>query len=230
MKFLEQAKALVVDKTVNVGTIDFLGDSNNALLGDTVAAGKLIYSILQGTVTIQDKYFWLKFEMFLNGIDASEERRTNFCKKLTEDGIKRENTYRLIQAIGCTDTKIKIQYLINASLCLSIGFIELPLYFRICKAISNSLEEDLFYLAERILDDEEYEYSTVVQALMNNGLVYQSLFSVNGEDRYKFTSLAKDLDCFAINYGNVKRYPNPEKRSNNKNQDTRTVKVISRFS
>jgi hypothetical protein len=230
MKFLERANALVTDKTVNDGTVNFLVDSASALLGDPVAAGKLIYSVLRSPTAIRDQFFWIKFEMFLNGIDASDEERSNFCKRLTEDGVKRENPYRLIQVIDHADTKNKIQYFINTSRCLSIGFIELPLYFRICHTITNSLEEDLFYLAEHILEDNEYEYNIVVQALMNNGLVYQSVIDGNGEDRYKFTSLARDLDRFAISYDNVGRYPNPEKKNEDNNQDVRTVKVVSRFS
>lgn len=229
MKFLEKAKAFVSDKTVIDGTVNFLGDSISALLGDPVAAGKLVYSILRSPMTVRDQFFWLKFEMFLDGIDVSDKERANFCKRLTEDGTKRENPYRLIQAIDHTDTNNKIQYLINASRCLSTGFIELPLFFRICHTITNSLEEDLLYLAEHILEDYEYEYSFVVQALMNNGLVYQSVIDGNGEDRYKFTSLANDLDRFAISYDNVERYPNPEKKDEDKNKDARTVKVVSRY-
>jgi hypothetical protein len=229
MKFLEKAKALVLDKTVNDGTVNFLGDSASALLGDPVAAGKLLYSVSRSPLTIRDQFFWLKFEMFLNGIDVSDKERENFCKRLTEDGTKRENPYRLIQAIDRTDTKNKIQYLINASRCLSISFIELPLYFRICHTITNSLEEDLLFLAEHVLNDYENDYSTVVQALMNNGLVYQSVFDENGKDRYKFTSLASDLDRFAISYDNVERYPNPEKKNEDKIQYIRTVNVVAKF-
>lgn len=70
MKFLEKAKALVLDKTVNDGTVNFLSDSISTLLGDPVAAGKLVYSILRNPMTIQDQFFWSKFEMFLDGIDA----------------------------------------------------------------------------------------------------------------------------------------------------------------
>ncbi|WP_347489268.1 hypothetical protein ABDB91_18880 [Desulfoscipio sp. XC116] len=92
-----------------------------------------------------------------------------------------------------------------------------------------SLEEDLLYLAEQILEDVEYEYSTVIQALMNSGLVYQSVIDRDGEDRYKFTFLAKDLDRFAISYDNVGRYPNPEENNEERNYDARTVKVVSRF-
>ena len=230
MKFLEQAKALVSDKTVKDGTVDFLGDSISTLLGDPVAACKLLFSVLRSPMAIQEQFFWLKFEMFLNGIDVSNEERANFCKRLTEDGTKRENPYRLIQAIDRTDTKNKIQYLINASRCLSVGFVELPLYFRICHTITNSLDEDLIFLAEHIMEDAEYGYSTVVQALMNNGLIYQSVIDGNGEDRYKFNSLANELDRFAISYDNVERYPNPEKMNEGQKQDVRTVKVVSRFS
>lgn len=211
MKLLEQAKALVTDKTVNDVTVSFLSDSISALLGDPVAVGKLLYTVLRSPITIRDEIFWLKFQMFLNGIDVSDEERSKFCKRLTEDGTKRENPQRLIQAIDHADTNNKIQYLINASRCLSIGFIELPLYFRICHTITNTLEEDLLYLADHILEDDEYEYGTVIQGLMNNGLVYQSVIDGNGEDKYKFTPLANDLDRFAISYDNVERYPDPTK-------------------
>ena len=81
--------------------------------------------------------------MFLNGIDATADERAAFCAKLTLDGINKENTYRLIQAIDHAETKWKINYLINVSRCLANDFIDLPSYFRICHIITNSLEEYL---------------------------------------------------------------------------------------
>ena len=65
---------------------------------------------------------------------------------------------------------------------------------------------------------------------MNIGLIYQSVIDWNGEDRYKFTSLANELDRFAISYDNVERYPNPEKMNEGQNLDARTVKIVLRFS
>jgi hypothetical protein len=229
MKLLELALKYVKDKTIVEGTVDFLSDIISTLNGDAFAGGKLVYTFINGTVFIREQLFWIKFEMFLNGIDISDDGRANFCKMLTEDGMKKENPYRLTQIIDRVDTLSKIDYLINASRCLSIGFIKLPVYFRLCHIINNSLLEDLHYLAEHILEDDEYEYSTEIQALTSNGLVYQSVIDVNNQDRYKFTSLAKDLDRFAISYNNIERYPNPVKKDETSNQDTRTVKVITRW-
>lgn len=172
MKVLELAKELISRDEIEDGTVNLLEDSVSAIFGDPIAAAKVIYSLIKSPMFFREQLFWGKFEMFLNGIDTTVDERAAFCAKLTLNGTSKENTYRLIQAIDHAETKGKINYLINASKCLSSDFIDLPFYFRICHIIINSLEEDLNFLKEHIIDNSDYEYGDIIQGLMNSGLVY----------------------------------------------------------
>lgn len=207
MKILEQAKALATDPEVKEGTKNFLADSVSALLGDPVAAGKIMVSLIESPFFFREKLFWIKFECFLSGIDMDNDERAKFCARLTEDGKKGDNPYRLLQAIDHAETRQKVDYLINASRSLAAGFIDLPVYFRICNAITNTIEEDLEFLAEHIQDNEDFPYSDTIQGLMNVGLVYQSVIDGNGDNRYSFTPFSDIIDQFAVSFNNVERYP-----------------------
>ena len=207
MKLLEQAKALVTDSEIREGTKDFLADSVSALLGDPVAAGEIMISLVKSPLFFREKLFWTKFECFLSGVDMNENDRAEFCARLTEDGKKGDNPYRLLQAIDHAETRQKVDFLINASRSLGAGFIELPTYFRICNAITGTLEEDLLFLADHIQDDSNFGYSDTIQGLLNVGLVYQSVIDGNGDNRYSFTPFADTLDRFAVSFNNVERYP-----------------------
>lgn len=206
MTTIELAKRLISRDEIKKGTNDFLEDSVSAILGDPIAAAQIIYSLMKSPMFFREQLFWTKFEMFLNGIDVTEDERSSFCAKLTLDGAKKENVYRLIQAIDHAETNGKVNYLINVSRCLSAAFIEHPVYFRICHIITNSLEEDLDFLKEHIVEDSEYEYGDIIQGLMNNGLMYQSVLDANGDNRYRFTSLAEVIDRYSLSYNNIERY------------------------
>lgn len=207
MKFLEQAKALVTDPEIQEGTKNFVADSISALLGDPVAAGKIMVSLASSPFFFNEKLFWTKVELFLSGMDMDERNRAEFCARLAEDGTNGDNPYRLLQAINHAETRQKIVYLINASRSLGARFIELPTYFRICNAITGALEEDLLFLADHIQDDGDFGYSDTIQGLMNIGLAFQSVYDGNGDNRYKFTPFADTLDQFAISFNNLERYP-----------------------
>lgn len=207
MKFLEEAKALMTDADVRGGTKNFLADAVSALLGDPVAAGKIMVSLIECPFFFQEKLFWKKFKMFISGIDMNENERANFCAKLTEDGAKGDNPYRLLQAINHAETRKKVDFLINASRTLGAGFIDLTTYFRMCHAITGTLEEDLIFLSEHIQDEGDFGYSDTVQGLLNVGLMRQSVIDGNGNNRFEFTPFADILDQFAVSYNNVERYP-----------------------
>ena len=207
MKLLESAKALVSDSEIQEGTVDFIADSISALLGDPVAAGKVIFALSKSPFFLRDKLFCMKFEQFLSGIDMEKNERAEFCRKLTEDGSKGDNPYRLLQAIDHAETKEKINYLVNASRSLSAGFINLSTYFRICHVISNTVDEDLQFLSEHIQDSGDFKYSDTIQGLQNVGLMRQSVIDANGNDRFVFTPFANMVDQYAISFDNVNRYP-----------------------
>lgn len=91
---------------------------------------------------------------FLNSlIDAvylSEEERRDLRVKITENGTKGENPFRLIEYIDRVETQKKIQYLVNATRCLLADFIDIATYFRICHAATYTLDEDLQFLKTHI--------------------------------------------------------------------------------
>lgn len=128
--------------------------------------------------------------------------------KLVEDGEKQDSVLRLVECIDRAETQKKVHFLINATRCLLVDFIDRPTYFRICHAVTHSLEEDLVFLGEHI-NEEDIPYSVYVQGLLTAGLMYQSVIDGNGDQKYSFTPLAEMVDRYAVSYENIERYPDP---------------------
>lgn len=207
MKFIETVNELISKKEIQEESIDFLEDIIKSLLGNPISTGKIIISLVKSPAFIREKLFWSKFEMFLNGIYLSEDDCNKLCHKLTRDGEKEDNCQRLLSYIDKAETQKKIGYLINATRYLIMNFIDLSTYFRICHAIVHTLEEDLQFLKENI-NKTEFSWNLCVQGLLTTGLMYQSVFDGNGEQKYSFTPTAKLIDQFALSCDNINRYPN----------------------
>lgn len=233
LKFIESArklaKELISNDEVKNKTNNLLEDLVSALLGDLVAAAKIIYTFVQSPMFFREQLFWIKFEMFLNGIDTTADEHMAFCVRLDLDGKNKDNAYRLIQIIDRVETERKINYLINASRCLAKDLIDRTTYFRICYTIINSLEEDLIFLKDHILENSEFEYGDTIQGLMNNGLMYQSKIDPNGNDRHKFTPFAKVVDCYALSYDNIERFSMYKKNGTNIDKKATEVDAIAKF-
>ena len=211
MNFTEQIKGLVERKEIRDASINLLEDTVNALLGDDISAGKIMIAITKSPFFIREQMFWVKLEAFLNGVFLNDEDRAKLRAKLTEAGTNCSNPYRLVECIDRAETKQKIRYLINATRCLLTDFIDLTTYFRICHAITNTLEEDLRFLRDHITESD-LSYDQFTQGLLTAGLMYQSVIDSNGEQKYSFTPIAKDIDQFAVSYDDDARYPNPTLR------------------
>ena len=208
MKFTEQIKELISQGDIKEASTNMLEDTINAMLGDPVSAGKIMIAIAKSPFFIREQLFWTKMKAFLNGVYLSEDDCAKLCAKLTENGEKQDNAIRLVESIDRAETNRKIRYLINATRCLLTDFIDRPKYFRICHAVTYTLEEDLAFLGEHI-NETDFLYSTYVQGLLTSGLMYQSVIDANDEQKYSFTPLAKIVDGYAVSYENVERYPNP---------------------
>ena len=209
MNFIDNVKALVLQKDVKEKSKDLIEDTACAILGDPVSAAKVMITLLESPLFLREQLFWAKMESFLAGVYLSEEDCGKLAAKLAEDGMKNDNALRLIECIDRAETKQKVQYLINATRCLLAGFIDRPSFFRLCHAISQTLEEDLLFLREHI-EEDDILYSSYVQGLVTAGLMYQSVLDGNGEQKYSFTPIAKQLDRYAVSYNDVDRYPNPQ--------------------
>lgn len=215
MRFIEQIKGLVSRGEVQEASTNTLEDTINAILGDPISAGKLMLAIAKFPFFVREQLFWTKIEAFLNGVYLDSDDCAKLRAKLTECGEKADNPYRLVECIDRAETQQKICYLINATRCLLTDFIDLSTYFRICHAVTHTLEEDLLFLRDHIRECD-LPYDQFIQGLLSAGLMYQSVIDGNGDQKYSFTPIAEIVDQYAISYGNVERYPNPAIRASQK--------------
>lgn len=218
MAIRDTTEMLALLKEAQQKTKEHIGDIIGTICGDLSSRFKLVKDIMESPFFWKEQWFWAKLETFLNGVYLSDEDRTKLAAKLTEEGSNRDNALRLAVIIDRAESIKKIQYQINATRCFLSDFIDRPTYFRICHAISNTLEEDLFFMQEQLqkehLQKEELPYSHYVQGLLTSGLMYQSVFDGNaesGEQKYSFTPLAEWVDQFAVSYEMTDKYPNPVK-------------------
>ena len=187
MNCVETIKGLIADGKIKEASTNILEDVISAALGDPVSIAKIIIAFAKSPLFIREQLFWTKMEAFLNGVYLSKDDRIKICAKLIKDNDNRDNAFRLVESIDRADTTQKIQYLINSTRCLLADFIDRSTYFRICHAITHTLEEDLAFLREHINEDD-IPYSPYTQGLFTAGLMYQSVIDGNGEQKYAFTS------------------------------------------
>lgn len=129
---------------------NMLEDTINAIWGDPISAGKVMLAIAKSPFFVREQLFWSKIEAFLNGVYLDGDDCAKLRAKLTECGEKGDNPCRLAECIDRAETQQKIRYLINATRCLLTDFIDLSTYFRICHAVTHTLEEDLCFLRNHI--------------------------------------------------------------------------------
>lgn len=211
MSIMTDAKQLLSNGDVRDDAYNIVFDAIEALSGSSIAIARIALAAGRSAFALRDRIFWMKFEKFLDGVFTSEEQKAKFAAKLASKGDKNDNAIRLLSCIEKSDTQQKIEYLVNVSRCLCADFITFEEYFRICHIITQSVLEDLKFVAEN-LSDSEFVYSLPIQGLLATGLVMQTIYSFepDGVQKYKFTPLAKLIDCYALSYGNVNRYPNPK--------------------
>lgn len=206
MEFIETVKGLISREEVKNGTENFLSDALDAVLGNPVAAAKIMVSFLHSPLFLREQIFWTKMEAFLNGTYLNEDDCDKLREKITDNSERQDNTLRLLECIDRAETQQKIQYIINATRYLLMDFIDRPMYFRICHALTYSLEEDLEFLSEHI-EEKDLSYSVEVQGLLATGLMYQSVIDAKNEQKYSFTPLAEIVDQYALSCNNSERYP-----------------------
>lgn len=191
---------------------DMLSDVHKAFQGDGIAISRIIYTLSQMPFIFRERLFWSKMEQFLNSVYLNENDCSALRAKLAAYGEEEKNIYRLIAYIDRAETKKKIRYLINVTRCLLTGFIDLDTYFRICNAVTYTLEEDLQYLRNHITEDN-IAYNASTQGLYANGLMYQSTIEVSGRQFFSFSPIGKMVDRYAVSYDDDARYPNPAVQS-----------------
>ena len=210
MAIIDDAKSLVDQGKITEDSIDLLSEVIQAVQGDPFAIAKIIYAFQKTPFLIRERLFYSKLESYLKGVYVNENDRGKLRKKLTENGSSDENSKRLIDCIDRAETSQKIQYLINATRCFLTDYIDRTTFFRVCRAITGTIDEGLVFWRDHI-EKGDFTYSETIQGLFVSGLVTFS--SIGGEPTtYSFTPLAKTVDQYAISYDDINRYPNPTVR------------------
>ena len=74
MKFRDE-KNDIVSENAKEASKDFLNNLIDAVLGDSIAAGRVKIAITKSPFFIREQIFWRKFSLFLDGVYLSEEER-----------------------------------------------------------------------------------------------------------------------------------------------------------
>lgn len=225
MNIIDDASLLLQRDDVKEGTINFALDSISALTGDIAAIGRIILTLRKTPCLFREQIFWSKMELFLKGVYQSADDIELLKKKL--DDMATNNPLRLIESIDRAETNRKIQYLINSTRCLMKDLISLPMYFRICYAIRQVVDEDLQFL-KRCDENTIIPYSIAVQGLQSSGLLYQSVIdgghaneSEDDRSSYAFTPLGRAVRDYALSYDEVHARPFPSSESESSTLMTR---------
>ena len=199
---------------VDISTIseEMLDNMIGMLMLDPIAYKNFAKQIAKMPFLIKDAYYWSKFHLFVTGVKSAEKELGEGVKlsnKLFNTSKnKRQNGMRLLGYIDKADSEQKINYYVNATKSLLLGLIDNTGYFRIMKALMETLNEDLEYLADIAIKEDVYRGNMQLLALERSGLVLQAVFDANESvenQSYVISSLGKYVDRFAVSFEDEKR-------------------------
>lgn len=201
-------------EAVDVSTIseEMLDNMIGMLMLDPIAYKNFANQIAKMPFLIKDAYYWSKFHLFVTGVKSAEKELGEGVKlsnKLFNTSKnKRQNGMRLLGYIDKADSEQKINYYVNATKSLLLGLIDNTGYFRIMKALMETLNEDLEYLADIAIKEDVYRGNMQLLALERSGLVLQAVFDANESvenQSYVISSLGKYVDRFAVSFEDEER-------------------------
>lgn len=182
-------------------------DSIGALRGDPSSLLKMSQKIKKSPTALNDALYLHKFLIFYNGVNNIDEDPAETIKLSTalfdDPKISEDNAMRLLGYIDKADSKMKIQYYINATRSFLLNMIDRTSYYRILKAISETLLEDLQYLSRIALRTDILAGNISLLALARAGLVLQNGLDGNKNvesQYYAVSSFGRMVDQYAISF------------------------------
>ena len=208
----EELQGFFDEMSIKDNCIDIIDNAIGTLMLDPVAVKNLASSIRNMPTLIKEAIYWNKFYMFVIGVKQIEDdlgQSVKLSSKLFDNPKnKKQNGMRLLGYVDRADSEQKINYYINATRSLLMGCINNTDYFRIMKAISETLGEDLEYLAEIAITSKVIKGNMQILALERSGLVLQAGIDANESiesQGYAISSLGRMVDKFAISLENEER-------------------------
>lgn len=213
-KIMQKEEIQGFTEVVDVSTIseEMLDNMIGMLMLDPIAYKNFAKQIAKMPFLIKDAYYWSKFHLFVTGVKSAEKELGEGVKlsnKLFNTSKnKRQNGMRLLGYIDKADSEQKINYYVNATKSLLLGLIDNTGYFRIMKALMETLNEDLEYLVDIAIKEDVYRGNMQLLALERSGLVLQAVFDANESvenQSYVISSLGKYVDRFAVSFEDEER-------------------------
>lgn len=147
-----------------------------------------------------------KIDRFISNINSADKKcAEQFRTLMFPEHQSRTSAERIIHNIFQMDIEEKVDYFSYAGISVSIPDVREIFtkadFFRAGMILALTLKEDIDFLHACNLDNPEatFEYNENVQGLVSAGLMYP----FDGE-KYKFTTFAKKLDCFVLDFDGSK--------------------------
>lgn len=182
-----------------------------ALTGDIISYGKLLSFLRKFPLSLREQFYWIKFINFLQGIKEPlfGEQIALASKLFGDDETGRKNAMRVVEIIGKIETEESLQFIINATRSCLQDLISKTDYFRIIKAITETLYEDLVFLSNNMTCPEYFKGNMQILALERSGLMLQAGINANEDfdsQVYIISALGRMVDQYAISLENEERY------------------------
>lgn len=166
----------------------------------------------KSAMSIPDWLFYNKLNIFLKGVELSDNDRAKMRAFLSKNGCEADNCIRIMNCINMAESEKKIEFISNATRCALNYEMDLSLYFRVVNVINMLVEDDIEFLAENITlferpEDNHLKQNNHTQALFAVGAMRMITTVWKGGD-YAFTSFGKVLDASTISFTNDAKYPN----------------------
>lgn len=201
----EELCSLIDELNIKDNCAELIDNAIGMLMLDPVATKNFTTQIAKMPIMIRDAIYWNKFYMFVTGINKIQDDLDSSIKlsnKLFDNPKNKEqNGMRLLGYIDKADSTQKVNYYINATRSLLMGNIDNMDYFRIMKAVSETLNEDLEYLAEIAENTNVIRGNIQLLALERSGLVIQAGIDANESietQNYAVSNLGRMVDNYAI--------------------------------
>ncbi len=205
----EFGKVLKSGETKELGK-DLAENVVGALCLDPIAYKNLVQLVIKIPMSLREQFFWNKYYNFLKGVYTPYDKMVAMSSKMFgNDTVGRKNALRVIEIIGKLETEENLQFVINATRSCLLGLIDIADYFRIIKAIEETLCEDLIFLSKNITRHDYFKGNIQILALERSGLMIQAGIDANEDvesQSYVISTLGRMVDQYAISFENEERH------------------------
>ena len=194
--------------------IDFVEIITGCIEHDPISWARLLNIFKDYGISVAQKVPIYKLSLYLSGIQKVEDDLGKACalssKLFSNEKTRKDNGFRLYKYVTEAETDEKIELLVDTARAFLLNCINIPTFFRIYKAIVETLPEDLLYLSrlteKRLKNNTEvFQGNMEILALARSGLMIQAGDDGNRdveEQDYTVSTLGFLVDRYALSLNN----------------------------